>query len=141
MESLSEAAIAFAKECLNRPASHQVGDEIHTGEEFNLGPPGHLDATSFEVYDLQRIMQMVMTWCQHHGLHVELSYFDESYTCKIIVFDDEDGTIDEIFEFSAHDVQYESFAPCVDACYALLAACVLARRNVGRIIQHYKTLG
>jgi hypothetical protein len=140
MGSLSEAALAFARECLNRQDSRQIEDEIQTGPEFNLGPPGYLDASSFVVYDLQRIMQMVTAWCQTHGLDISLRYFDQTYTCQIIVSDDETGKLSEVIEFSDHEVVYESFAPCVDACYVLLGACVEARRTVKRIIRHYDPL-
>jgi hypothetical protein len=138
VESLSEAALAYARECLNRPNSRLVDDEIQTGEEFNLGPPGYLDATSFELYDLQRIMQMVTSWCRHHGLDLTLRYFDGSYACHITVV--RDGKLSEIIEFRDHEVEHEAFAPCVDACYVLLAACVQARRRVRSIVQFYDSL-
>jgi len=140
MDSLSEAALAFARECLNRSNSRQVEDEIETGPEFNLGPPGYLDASSFRVYDLQRILQMVTTWCQSHGLEISLRYFGEIYTCQIIDRDPETDEIAQIFEFHDHERQYEAFAACVDACYVLLATCVHACRTVKRIIRHYETL-
>jgi len=140
MDSLAEAALAFAKECLNRPKSHQVEDEIQTEEEFNLGHPGYLDATSFEIYDLQHIMQMATDWCRHHGLVLSLNYSDETYTCQITVNDPDTGELSEIIEFSDHEVVYEAFAPCVDACYVILAACVEVRRTVKQIIRYYDSL-
>jgi hypothetical protein len=140
MNSLSEAALAFAKECLNRPKSQPKDDEVETGFEFNLGPPGYLDATSFSVHDLQRIMQMVTSWCQHHGLQLALLYSNESYTCTLTDTCADAHQVAQITEFSDHDVACEAFAPCADACYVLLGACVHARRNVRRLIDFYESL-
>ncbi len=139
MESLSEAALAFAKECLNRPLSRLEDDVVQTGSEFPLGPPGYSDASSFEIYDLQTIMQIATTWCRTHGLQWSLTQYDGTYTCDITVYGAE-GALSEIIEFSDHEVAYEAFAPCVDACYVLLGACVQARRTVRGIIKHYDSL-
>ena len=104
-----------------------------------MGPPSYADATSFELYDLQTIMQIVTTWCRTHCLQWSLTQFDGSYTCEVMVYGAEPSP-SEIVQFSDHDAAYEAFAPCVDACYVLLGACVRARRSVPRIIKYYDSL-
>jgi len=136
METLPETALAFAKECLNRPKAWITDDDsVDVGPEFNLGPPGFLEATDFEFYDLQRIMQMTTTWCRHHGLRLTLDFFEGSYTCTITTYDPI-----EVIEVADSDPSSELLAPCVDACFVLLSACVEARRKVRRISQHYESL-
>jgi hypothetical protein len=135
MATLPETALAFAKECLNRPDAWITDDRVNVRPEFSLGTPGFLDADGFDFYDLERIMQMTTTWCRHHGLRLTLDYFDGSYTGTITT----DEPI-EIVEVVDRDPSFELFAPCVDACYVLLCACVEVRRNVRRISRHYESL-
>jgi hypothetical protein len=139
MSTLSEVALAFARECLEQHDSKLIEGHLGAADRIHLLPAGFnvgpMDASSLHFFDLTSVMQIVSHWCALADLRLTLSFVEECdggcYSCTIEKYDDE-GRVAWLLEGPQPDMCYEDLTPCGDACYVLLATSLEAGRALQR---------
>jgi len=85
-DKTGEAALRFARLCLLQPESTLAEDrgsvEVKP-DGYNAGPEAFEDRTSLEYDDVGDVIRIVTYWCRLNTVKLDISYFDEVYTCTL----------------------------------------------------------
>ena len=121
IERAGEAALRFAASCLLQPGSILAKDgwsiEV-LPDGYNAGPESFADRGTLEFTDLGDVIRVVTFWCRLNFVKLDISYFDESYTCT---FTEGNPVIQVVSDDSS------------DLCSCLLSSCAVLASNMKRV--------
>jgi hypothetical protein len=80
-----DAALEFAKVCLLQPESHLTErwrEVAIRPDGYNTGPESFSDNRELQYDDIGQVLPLVAYWCRLNTVTLEISYFDEVYSCR-----------------------------------------------------------